>query len=212
VSRKSELRAKTANVPGASQARIDHLERLVHTLLQNTKALQSQLESSSPSDPGSDTFERDYRGNMTLMSKPVTVININSDIKERLSVNEAHWALLLNEIDEVRSHLQAQQKDYEAQTMKIASLSHQQDDSGPTLLFGSSRNMSRAEILSQLPSRYTSDLLVTRFWAHLYPAMRFLHQSTFTNQVGPLNDRTRKLTHASMTISGSLRTPPRWPG
>jgi len=45
-------------------------------------------------------------------------------------------------------------------------------DPGPSLLFGSAKNMSRSELISQLPSRYSCDIMVTRFFAHLYPALR----------------------------------------
>ncbi|KAJ9602582.1 hypothetical protein H2200_012775 [Cladophialophora chaetospira] len=159
----------------SSQARIDHLEQLVHTLLKNTRSLQNQINSPS-------SIDDDDTDHTTILAKAGTVINISSEFKERLSVNEAHWALLLNEIGEVRSHLRAQQKNYEEQTKRISHLLRRSDDPGPTLLFGSTRNMSRSELLSQLPSRYSCDIMVKRFWAHLYPPMHFLHRATFHKQ------------------------------
>jgi len=116
LSRRPEPRPNSQELPNLSdsaQARIDHLEQLVLTLLKNSRSAQNQLHTPSTSvdaDPdgnlgeaGADHHERDEHGNTDkqtppILAKPGTVSSINFDLKERLSVNEAHWALLLNEV------------------------------------------------------------------------------------------------------------------
>lgn len=73
-------------------------------------------------------------------------------------------------ISEVRTHLQAQNKRYEESLVPNRSC----DDSGPTLLFGSSKNVTGSEIIAQLPSKYSCDIMIARFFEHLYPALRKL--------------------------------------
>lgn len=122
VARKPEARSRPEElslVSDRAQARIDHLEQLVLTLLKTSRSKQNQVNTPSTSvdvdvdvDVDADVTleeadvdhynERDAPGTdnqtTTISTRPVTVINITSDLKERLSVNEAHWALLLNEV------------------------------------------------------------------------------------------------------------------
>ena len=119
VSRKPEARAKPQELPDLSdsaQARIDHLEQLVLTLLKNSQSAQNQVHTPSTSvDAGpdgnfeeadADHRERDEYGNTdnrttTILAGSGTASSINFDLKERLSVNEAHWVLLLNEVPNI---------------------------------------------------------------------------------------------------------------
>ena len=121
VSRKPEPRPKPqelSNLSDSAQARIDHLEQLVLTLLKNSRSTQNQVRTPSTSvdanpdgnleEADADHHERDEHGNTdkqttTILAKSGAVISISSDLKERLSVNEAHWALLLNEVRDTSS-------------------------------------------------------------------------------------------------------------
>ncbi|EXJ66966.1 uncharacterized protein A1O5_09612 [Cladophialophora psammophila CBS 110553] len=98
---------------------------------------------------------------------PDTAISISADYKQVLSVNVALWALLLNEIGAKVSQI----------------LRRPSDDRGPSVLFGPAKTVSRSEIISQLPSRYSCDTMVARFFSHLYPAMHILHEPTFCKQI-----------------------------
>lgn len=99
VARKPEIRPNPQDVSDSSQARIDHLEQLVHMLLKNTQSLQNQISSPSTSiDHDLHEDDEGDQGETTILAEPGTVINITSEFRERLSVNEAHWALLLNEV------------------------------------------------------------------------------------------------------------------
>jgi hypothetical protein len=77
------------------------------------------------------------------------------------------------QIGEVRLHLQSAKKKYEAQTKKLVPAPlHPSGDAGPTLLFSPARYTSRADILVQIPSKYVCDMLLTRFFDHMFPAIR----------------------------------------
>lgn len=43
---------------------------------------------------------------------------------------------------------------------------------GSALLFGAMKPTSRAEIMSSLPSRYTTDILIARYFSHYDPVIR----------------------------------------
>jgi len=81
--------------------------------MKNSRSAQNQVSTPSTSvdadrdgnfqEADTDHHERDQHGDInqqttTILAKSGTVSNINFDLKERLSVNEAHWVLLLNEV------------------------------------------------------------------------------------------------------------------
>ena len=101
-------------VSDSGQARIDHLEQLVLTLLKETRLKQNQIHTPSTSvdadhDESLEDANADHdrcvdacRPSETLTStlgvRSETVINPNADYKERLSVDGARWGMLLNEV------------------------------------------------------------------------------------------------------------------
>lgn len=108
VSQRSES-YQPSNQPDNAQARIDHLEQLVLTLLKNNRSEQNQINTPSTSvdvqnehnheeiDLTNEGKEDEIERTTTALPKS-NIININADHKERLSVNEAHWAMLLNQV------------------------------------------------------------------------------------------------------------------
>ncbi|CAM1511818.1 Fc.00g093310.m01.CDS01 [Cosmosporella sp. VM-42] len=184
----------------AAQARIDNLEHIVRSLLESRQHAQGRVDTPSTGTTGttaSDT-DRSYgnaaggdnnaggrrpQENPTIQRTSNTSIKIKADYKQHQAVDEGHWALLLNEIGEVRSHLRAAQRHYEEHAKRVTQIPQQPcDDSGPVLLFGSERKVSWAEILAQLPSKHSCDIIVARFFDRLYPAIHILHESTFHKQ------------------------------
>ncbi|KAE8556731.1 fat storage-inducing transmembrane protein 2 [Talaromyces marneffei ATCC 18224] len=111
------------------------------------------------------------------------MLRLDADYGSPYTVGDAHWASLLNEIHEVRGYLKTQQKQYEDQSYKISQLlKRTPDDPGPTLLFGTSQLLGHGEILAHIPSRYTCDMLMERYFKTLDPALYFIHQPTFQKQ------------------------------
>ncbi|MCJ1472177.1 hypothetical protein MMC13_000824, partial [Lambiella insularis] len=203
VPRESAPGTKSQDVSSLSdnaQGRIDHLERLVLTLLKGQKESQAQVATPASSEATNNVGHYDPAGHndtdqekdegldniheepTTSFVRPNSAIKINADYKQSLSVDEAHWSLLLNEIRDVRSYLRAQDKQYQEKVRRMSQALRRADGPGPTLLFGSTMNLSLSEILSQLPSRYFCDNLVARYWTHMYPALCFLHAPTFQKQ------------------------------
>ncbi|KAL2441829.1 hypothetical protein ABEF95_016648 [Exophiala dermatitidis] len=191
-----------SNPSDSAQCRIDHLEQLVLGLLENGQRNQGQTDTPSgrvevdqharSENPPMEPYDQDIVGERgshnnarvtPALPTSRTAFAIGANCKRSTAANEAHWALLLNEISEVRTHLRAQEKRYEEHAKRSAQLlDHSAHDCGPALLFGTGRHLSRAELLAQLPSRYSCDIMVERFWAHLYPAVYILHGPAFNRQ------------------------------
>ncbi|KAJ9635605.1 hypothetical protein H2204_005779 [Knufia peltigerae] len=199
VARKNEVRAKPQESQElsstATQSRIDHLEQLVLTLLKTQQRTRDSPDSISSNGEVEDSSIYDRiatdsgilkTGEQRVTGRLVKASNASQaagNHKHSTVVDEAHWTLLLNEIGEVRSHLCAQEKKYEEQATKLAQLLQRSTHApGPTLLFGSSTNVSRGEVLSHLPSRFACDIMITRFFAHMYPAIYILHGPAFHRQ------------------------------
>jgi hypothetical protein len=105
-------------------------------------------------------------------------------------ISDAHWASVLHEvcqfpsiascsfsltpaqISEVRNYFATHKKQYEEQAEKLKATRPATDVPGSALLFGGMKQTSRAEIMSSLPSRYTTDILIARYFAHYDPATR----------------------------------------
>ncbi len=123
AARKTDFRPKPqepSTLSEAGQDRIDRLERLVLALLKNGR--QSPRQGETPStgvdidhDTTSDqTFveshDQEYFGgdpglHNTIVTPPLsfshTVIGNGADCKKSGSMDEAHWALLLNEVSNI---------------------------------------------------------------------------------------------------------------
>lgn len=55
---------------------------------------------------------------------------------------------------------------------KVKAAQPASDNPGSTLLFGVMKPMSRAEIMTSLPNKYTTDLLVARYFNSYDPVTR----------------------------------------
>jgi hypothetical protein len=72
----------------------------------------------------------------------------------------------------VRNFFTTHKKQFEEQFEKVKAAQPPTDVPGSTLLFGVMKPISRGEIMSALPSKYTTDLLVTRYFNCYDPATR----------------------------------------
>ncbi|KAK3714871.1 hypothetical protein LTR37_007606 [Vermiconidia calcicola] len=180
----------------SAQDKLDHLEQLVSSLLDEKRAgtqvatPASTHESGSLEDRGV-VFENQQDVEHTDDSVSSAVVTgsgpgitlCGNGHKPRYSVDEAWWASLLNSINDVRAYLHAQHQRHEDQTKETSSLLQQTSNkSGQTMLFGNTRAMSVKEILSHLPSKHSCDIMIERFFAHLYPPLHILHRPTFRKQ------------------------------
>lgn len=82
----------------------------------------------------------------------------------------------------MRNFFTSHKKQYEEQAEKVKGQQPPTDVSESTLLFGVMKPMTRPEILSSLPSKYTCDMLVARYFNTYDPATHVLHAPTFQIQ------------------------------
>lgn len=82
----------------------------------------------------------------------------------------------------MRNFFSTHKKQFEEQAEKVKAARPQTDVPGSTLLFGVMKPLSRAEIMATLPSKYTTDLLIARYFNSYDPATHILHGPTFQAQ------------------------------
>ena len=103
--------------PAASQGRIDQLEQLVHMLMKERQHTQAfpRSQASRPDDcvsiqssdhtllePGEaelpENGQTDIYRHIGGSAKQSSFLDIKADYRQSRSIEEAHWALLLNEV------------------------------------------------------------------------------------------------------------------
>ena len=187
------------------QNRIDRLEGLVLSLMTNgnqapgTAAAQQALSSAgagsmssgsliSPNiDESLDEMEEEMgedESETDKVTKSFGVMKVDAERQKTFYIGESHWAALLSEISEVKNYFAEHKREYEAQIEKVARTTNQAPANapGPALLFGSTNPPGRNEIMSQMPSRYLTDILVGRYFNTFDPAIHILHGPTFQKQ------------------------------
>lgn len=174
------------------QNRIDRLEGLVLSLMTNgnqsagpaaalaaisgestngSTGLSNEIELDDDEGPESDTDQ---------VTKSFGIMKVDNN--KSYYISEAHWASVLNDISEVRQFFTTHKKQFEEQAEKVKATRPQTDVPESTLLFGAMKPLSRPEIMATLPSKYTADLLVARYFNTYDPATHILHGPTFQAQ------------------------------
>ena len=187
------------------QNRVDRLEGLVLSLMTNGSqsagpvaaqaaisgnvgsgslgpSLDDDMDDNDMDDDNNDNDEG-QDSETENVTKRFGVMKVDVDRKRTFYIGEAHWAALLNDIAEVRNYFQTHRGEYEEQMKKVEQTRRAQNEStGPALLFGATKPPSREEIMSQIPSRYISDILISRYFNSFDPAVHILHGPTFQKQ------------------------------
>ena len=152
------------------QDRIQQLESLVVDLMQKTSA-------THPVEKPIATAEQPCR---VLTTEHAAVAVSNEDIAEICSpssdcgsmqfsqsgasyVNSAHWAAILDGIADIKDHFE-NEKEGEVQDGCRLSDPVYPDWTGPQLLYGCPRLVTKDEILASMPSRPVVDRLVSRYF------------------------------------------------
>lgn len=134
------------------------------------------LDEANDEGPGDDS---DTEG----VTKSFGIMKVDNENKKTSYVGEGHWVAILNGIAEVRNYFQTHNDQYQEQIHRVAQTTKDMNfDSGPALLFGASKPPPQSEILSQLPSKYLTDILVTRYFNTFDPATHILHGPVFQKQ------------------------------
>ncbi|OQD69169.1 hypothetical protein PENPOL_c002G08550 [Penicillium polonicum] len=191
-SRKKNSTQQVSNTPDDMQNRIDRLEGLVLSLMTNGSqsagpaAAMAVLsgESSAGSARDIDVEEEGMEGAEESDTDQVTKSFgiMKMDNNKSYYISDAHWASVLNDISEVRSFFTTHKKQLEEQVEKVKAAHPASDTTGANLLFGTNKSMSRGEIMSSLPSKYTTDILIARYFNCYDPATHVLHGPTFQAQ------------------------------
>ncbi|RAH56457.1 C6 transcription factor [Aspergillus piperis CBS 112811] len=178
------------------QNRIDRLENLVLSLMTNGSqaggpaaalAAISGNSSSTGSVPNTgdvdiedDAPNAPEESDTEQVTKSFGIMKVDNNKSWYFS--EAHWATVMHDITEVRNFFQTHKKQYEEQAQKLEATKLPTDVSGSALLFGATKPLSRAEIMSSFPSKYTTDMLIERYFSCYDPSTHILHGPTFQAQ------------------------------
>ncbi|OQD73777.1 hypothetical protein PENDEC_c013G05658 [Penicillium decumbens] len=197
TTRKKNLPQQTTPTsPDDMQNRIDRLEGLVLSLMTNgsqsagraaalaTISADNSAEESAGRSNGIDIDEDGEGGPEESDTEQVTKSFgvMKMDNNKSYYISDAHWASVLNDISEVRNFFSTHKQQFEEQAAKVKAARPETDVPGSTLLFGVMKPLSRAEIMATLPSKYTTDLLIARYFNSYDPATHILHGPTFQAQ------------------------------
>ncbi|KAJ5698605.1 hypothetical protein N7462_000610 [Penicillium macrosclerotiorum] len=196
--KKNQPQQASPTSPDDMQNRIDRLEGLVLSLMTNgnqsagpAAALAAISGESSAGSTGLsneidvDAVDDDAEGNLEesdteQVTKSFGVMKMDNN--KSYYISEAHWASVLNDIAEVRNFFSSHKKQIEEHAEKVKAARPRTDVPGSTLLFGVMKPLSRAEIMASVPSKYTTDILVARYFNSYDPATHILHAPTFQAQ------------------------------
>ncbi|KAL4798292.1 hypothetical protein BDV19DRAFT_377164 [Aspergillus venezuelensis] len=193
--KKNSANQAASTSPDDMQNRIDRLEGLVLSLMTNgsqsegpaaAMAAISGTNSSIGSAQLHDDLEIDddaaiqEESDTEQVTKSFGIMKVDNN--RSYYISDAHWASVLSEISEVKNYFSTHKKQYEEQAEKLKATQLPTDVPGSTLLFGAMKVTSRAEIMSSFPSKYTTDILIARYFNCYDPATHFLHGPTFQTQ------------------------------
>lgn len=186
------------------QNRIDRLESLVLSLMTNgsqSAGPTAAVAAISGNDSiGSGQTSQDFdleddivggqeESDTESVTKSFGVMKVDNN--KSFYISDAHWASVLNDvrlrsvlrnivmltvlqIAEVRQYFVNNKTQYEEQAQKIQATRPEVEAS--TLLFGSMKPSSKAEIMASFPSRYTTDMLIARYFNTYSPGTRKLYR------------------------------------
>ncbi|EAW20173.1 putative C6 transcription factor [Aspergillus fischeri NRRL 181] len=194
--RKNATQNSASSSPDDMQNRIDRLESLVLSLMTNgsqsagpaaamaaisgTSSSGGSLNQSHDIDLDDETSNAPEESDTEQVTKSFGIMKVDNN--KSYYISDAHWASLLNDIAEVRNYFHTYKKQYEEQAEKFKTTKLPSDVPGSTLLLGAMKPASRAEIMSSFPSRYTTDMLIARYFNSYDPATHILHGPTFQAQ------------------------------
>ncbi|KAL3478995.1 fungal-specific transcription factor domain-containing protein [Aspergillus californicus] len=195
--KKNSASQSASNSPDDMQNRIDRLEGLVLSLMTNgsqsdgpAAAMAAISGAGSTTDSAQHVLDLDVDvdddapvhedSETEQVTKSFGIMKVDNN--KSYYISDAHWASVLSEISEVKNYFSTHKKQYEEQIEKIKATKLPTDVPGSTLLFGNMKPTSRAEIMSSFPSKYTSDMLIARYFNCYDPATHFLHGPTFQAQ------------------------------
>ncbi|KKK13395.1 hypothetical protein AOCH_001635 [Aspergillus ochraceoroseus] len=194
VRKKSSPSQAASNSPDDMQNRIDRLESLVLSLMTNgsqaegpAAAMAAISGTSSSIGSAQNILDLDVddepvqeESDTEQVTKSFGIMKFDNN--KSYYISDAHWASVLSEISEVRNYFTTHKKQYEEQAERLKTTRLPTDVPGSTLLFGAMKPTSRAEIMSSFPSKYTTDMLIARYFNCYDPATHFLHGPTFQAQ------------------------------
>ncbi|KAL1965826.1 hypothetical protein VTN77DRAFT_5147 [Rasamsonia byssochlamydoides] len=191
--KKNSLNQNTSTSPDDMQNRIDRLESLVLSLMTNgaqsagPAAAMAAISGNDSIGSGRNSHDQDQdedpadgqeESETEQVTKSFGVMKVDNN--KSFYISDAHWAAVLNDIAEVRQYFANTKKQYEEQAQKIKASRADPDPS--TLLFGSMKPVSKAEIMASFPSRYITDMLIARYFNTYSPGTHILHVPTFQKE------------------------------
>jgi hypothetical protein len=150
----------------------------------------SQQNISEVDIDDGDMYGNDDESDTEQVTKSFGIMKVDSQNQKSYYISEAHWISILNDvirspilvsneskadiaqIAEVRQYFATHKEQFEAQMEKVQEAHKDQDFSGPALVFGAMKPPNEAEIMSSFPSKYTTDILIARFFNTYDPAIR----------------------------------------
>ncbi|EEP76710.1 conserved hypothetical protein [Uncinocarpus reesii 1704] len=185
--------------PDDMQNRIDRLENLVLSLMTHesqsagatpSKKLPSRNATtytqwntrSSPLKDAGHGNSREEESDTEQVTKSFGIMKVDAQNQKSYYVSEAHWTSILTDIAEVKNFWATHKKQIEEQMERVQAANGDQDLSSSALIFGAMKPPNRAEIMASFPSKYTTDILIARYFNTFDPSIHLIHAPSFQKE------------------------------
>ncbi|KAH8805983.1 fungal-specific transcription factor domain-containing protein [Xylogone sp. PMI_703] len=167
--------------PESLQARLEHLENLVHSYIER-RATESQGNQQPDLSKGLRNVEHEHTEESELPDEDdksvdsqgrILVDNVGTSY-----IDAAHWKAILEDIREVKQDFQD-----DSMTLEVeASEGELPELPGPFLLLGAANSISKEELLESLPPRPVVDALVSRYFNSKDHSLFIIHTPSFQKE------------------------------
>lgn len=206
--KKNQSNQPSPTTPGDMQNRIDRLENLVLSLMTNgsqssgpadaVAAVSAGGSSDSHQDAnGEDVKPVDDESETEKVTRSFGVMKFDINSQKTYYISEAHWAAILSDvstpeivsfavkpeltilqISEVKQFFASSHAQFEKQAQIVQSHKDPHNSSS-ALIFGMTNPPNEAEIMASFPSKYTADILISRYFNSADPYISTLRSPNF---------------------------------
>ncbi|KXX76827.1 Activator of stress genes 1, partial [Madurella mycetomatis] len=192
---RSKAPATAANHEVTVQARLRHLEQLVHVL--KAQARENSTASSSGGVLDDEYSEDDLIGTYPRMGETLDMIRNDDKCSDA-----AKWETVLREVTAITKDFAAQtiSEETAAASKQGPALESVPDIHGPALLMGGYPPVPIYDMLRYLPPRTIADRLLAGFFEDKEPSWIIFHIPTFMKHYNQLWDDPTQMTYAKLAL------------
>ncbi|KAK4223087.1 hypothetical protein QBC38DRAFT_447697 [Podospora fimiseda] len=192
-------RSRQLPTDAAVQARLKHLEHLVHVLKAQRRDNSNTAASSSnqPRDgQQEDDFENDELPQLCASARE-TAGNIVGELRY---VDQSHWETILSDLMNITGSLEPPEKPPLDEEDLLSTAPSYTESIGPDLLLGGFPQVPIAQMLQYLPPRAIADRLLARLFQAKEPGWVMFHMPTFLKHYDSFWENPGAMTYTQLGL------------